>query len=141
MAKNYRTAMGKKIDLDQLQLANESVIAIGNMKVNARGDKLGPGGKVVKTKREIMNDYHKIKNGQVAQVIRDVPEKTKLAEKPVQQAVEQEVQAQPEPAPSETTKTKPRGSFADAIAEETERHTELLEPATRRSTDGGLKRI
>lgn len=137
MSKNYRTAMGKKIDLDQLQLANESVIAIGNMKVNARGDKLGPGGKVVKTKKEIMNDYHKIKNAQVAQVIRDVPEKTKLVEPLAQQEVEQAVQVESEP--SELVKPKPRGSFADAVAAETERHTELLQPAPK--SNEGIKRI
>ena len=42
MKKAYRTALGKSIDMDNLRLANEGTIAIGNMKVNARGDELGP---------------------------------------------------------------------------------------------------
>jgi hypothetical protein len=58
MAKVYRTAMGKAVDIDGLRLVNEHVIAVGNMKVNARGDELGPGGKVVKTRDQIMKDYY-----------------------------------------------------------------------------------
>lgn len=58
MAKVFRTAMGKQIDVDSLLLTNDHVIAIGNMKVNARGDELGPGGKVVKTRDQIMKEYY-----------------------------------------------------------------------------------
>jgi len=36
--KIYRTAMGKMVDLGAIQLQNENVRAVGNMKVNARGD-------------------------------------------------------------------------------------------------------
>lgn len=36
--KIYRTAQGKTVDLGALQLQNENVRAVGNMKVNARGD-------------------------------------------------------------------------------------------------------
>jgi len=38
--KTYRTAQGKIVDLGALQLKNESVRAVGNMNVNARGDLL-----------------------------------------------------------------------------------------------------
>lgn len=38
--KVYRTAQGKIVDLGALQLQNENVRAVGNMKVNARGDLL-----------------------------------------------------------------------------------------------------
>lgn len=58
MAKVFRTAMGKQIDVDYLALKNEHVIAVGNMRVNARGDELGPGGKIVKTKDQIMKEYY-----------------------------------------------------------------------------------
>ena len=58
MAKIYRTAMGKTVDIDNLRLSNENVIAVGNMKVNARGDELGPGGKVIKTRDQIMKEYY-----------------------------------------------------------------------------------
>jgi hypothetical protein len=36
--KTYRTANGKKVDMAALQLQNETVRAVGNMGVNARGD-------------------------------------------------------------------------------------------------------
>ena len=39
-SKIYRSAQGKSIDLGTIMLQNETVRAVGNMKVNARGDKL-----------------------------------------------------------------------------------------------------
>ena len=36
----YRTARGLQIDIDQLRLANETAVAVGNHRVNARGDRL-----------------------------------------------------------------------------------------------------
>lgn len=60
MKKVYRTAQGKTIDMDKLRLANEKTIAVGNMKVNARGDQLGPGGAIAKTRNEVMQEYYKL---------------------------------------------------------------------------------
>ena len=45
---------GKEIDLGKLIARNEMNVAVGNMKVNARGDQLGPGGKIVKTREQIL---------------------------------------------------------------------------------------
>ena len=59
MAKTYRTLQGKEIDMEKLSLQNETAPAVGNMKVNARGDELGPGGKIVRTREEILADYYK----------------------------------------------------------------------------------
>lgn len=50
--------MGKSVDIDQILLRNETTIAIGNLKVNARGDELGPGGKIVKTRDQVMKEYY-----------------------------------------------------------------------------------
>jgi len=47
----YKTAKGREIDMMKLVRQNELVPAVGNAKVNARGDKLGPGGKII-VKRE-----------------------------------------------------------------------------------------
>ena len=58
MAKIYKSALGKQIDVDQLALTNEHIIAVGNMRVNSRGDELGAGGKVVKTRDQIMKEYY-----------------------------------------------------------------------------------
>jgi hypothetical protein len=48
MGRVYTSMQGKQIDMEKLQLRNELAPAIGNMKVNARGDELGAGGKIVR---------------------------------------------------------------------------------------------
>jgi hypothetical protein len=58
MGKLYTSMRGKTVDMEQLNLRHETIPAVGNMKVNARGDELGPGGKVVKTKEQILADYY-----------------------------------------------------------------------------------
>ena len=46
------TLQGKPIDFDALRTKNEKTIAVGNAGVNARGDKIGAGGKIVKKREE-----------------------------------------------------------------------------------------
>ena len=66
MAKRqYRTASGKLVDMDTLALRNEYTIAVGNMNVNARGDQLGEGGQIVKTREEIMSEHYATKGAVV----------------------------------------------------------------------------
>ena len=50
----YRTMQGRMVDIEKLRAANESVQAVGNMNVNARGDVLGAGGQVVTPKEQII---------------------------------------------------------------------------------------
>jgi hypothetical protein len=45
--KQHRSAQGKPIDLNALIAKNERVRAVGNMKVNARGDTIDSNGKVI----------------------------------------------------------------------------------------------
>lgn len=45
--KVHRSVRGKAIDFDALLLKNEKSVAIGNASMNARGDRLGRGGKVL----------------------------------------------------------------------------------------------
>ena len=54
----YRSMMGKEIDMDKLMRQNELTPAVGNAGVNARGDKIGPGGKIIKKREEIMAEYY-----------------------------------------------------------------------------------
>lgn len=58
MGKTYTSMRGKEIDMEKLSLRNEKIPAVGNMKVNARGDELGPGGKIVRTREQILQDYY-----------------------------------------------------------------------------------
>jgi len=65
MKKSYRTALGKAVDMDQLRLTHEETIAVGNMKVNARGDELGPGGEILRTRNEVMDEYYRMHEGTI----------------------------------------------------------------------------
>lgn len=56
--KVYRTMQGKLIELDLLRARNELVPAVGNAKLNARGDLIGKGGKIVKTREQIVAEYY-----------------------------------------------------------------------------------
>jgi hypothetical protein len=52
----YKTARGKEIDMIKLVKQNEMAVAVGNANVNARGDKLGPGGQIIKRREEIVSE-------------------------------------------------------------------------------------
>ena len=58
MGSQYKTASGQVIDMEALRLKNESTIAVGNMRVNARGDELGPGGVVVKDRNQRVTEHY-----------------------------------------------------------------------------------
>lgn len=51
-SKIYRSAQGKSVDMGRLQLQNENVRAVGNMKVNARGDMIDDMNRVISPKSE-----------------------------------------------------------------------------------------
>tara|TARA_B100001057_G_scaffold491080_1_gene580589 strand:+ start:2807 stop:3175 length:369 start_codon:yes stop_codon:yes gene_type:complete len=53
-----KTNKGNQIDMGQLILSNETTVAVGNMKVNARGDQLDENGNIVKTKTEQAQAYY-----------------------------------------------------------------------------------
>ena len=47
---------GKEVDLNRLMNQNELTMAVGNVKVNARGDELGAGGKIVRKREELLRE-------------------------------------------------------------------------------------
>jgi len=50
--KIYRTSRGKTVDFGSMRLQNENVRAVGNMGVNARGDRIDSQGNVIDSKNE-----------------------------------------------------------------------------------------
>ena len=68
------------IDMDALALKNEKEIALGNMKVNARGDKLGKGGKIIAERDQVARAYYE--NNPKA-VVQSVSIKDAVDDKPV----------------------------------------------------------
>ena len=61
--KIYKSAMGKPVDLGALLLQNEQTRAVGNMNVNARGDRLDSNNQVIEPKnRQVQRQYNKQTN-------------------------------------------------------------------------------
>jgi len=100
-SKVYRTAQGKTVDLGTIMLQNEHVRAVGNMNVNARGDKLDHNNRVVETKpRQIQKQNARTTNVSAAPVQTSVnANKTKQAKKEKTQAKEHHVVHTPPPPP------------------------------------------
>lgn len=76
----YRTAQGKRVDMSALAAKNETVRAVGNMKVNARGDTIDGFGKVVVPATQRVNEMY----------AKTVGNKSANTRKPVRQNVPQQ---------------------------------------------------
>ena len=55
----YRTAQGKMVDMGALTLQNEMVRAVGNMSVNARGDRIDEANQVIDQRNRQVQRQHK----------------------------------------------------------------------------------
>ena len=93
----YRTMQGRMVDIEKLRASNEHVRAVGNMNVNARGDVLGRGNTVLKSKEQVMREYYEAPKGAVA----DTPVKKITQPMPIPQkdVVETKVMNPTTPAP------------------------------------------
>lgn len=91
--KIYKTAKGKNVDLDLLIQRNELTPAVGNVRVNARGDELGPGGQIVRKREDVLSDYYNQNK-----IMKD--------ESVSQQEAEQFAKFDNEPVPPKPTTTK-----------------------------------
>ena len=71
----HRSAMGKQVDMASLAAKNEKVRAVGNMKVNARGDTIDSQGRVTRPVTEKVNSaYAKTVGNRSAQVKPTAPQ-------------------------------------------------------------------
>lgn len=93
---------GESIDMGRLMAQHENTVALGNAGMNARGDLVGPGGKVLKKRETIAMEYHNAN----PRAVRSVPV-SKLASEVLTpaQAVQQaraanKAAAAPAPAPA-----------------------------------------
>jgi hypothetical protein len=113
----YKTANGRTINIDSIMAQNEESIAVGNMRVNARGDELGPGGRIERPKDKVMSDYYKL-NTPVASDYIPMPRenaKKDLVDDWVEPAVSQQ-QVDEETQNQEPAAPPLRGSLASAVA-------------------------
>ena len=122
----YKTAQGKPVDMDALRISNERTVAVGNMKTNARGDELGPGGVVVRTRDQVMKEYYdsnavytkeRVENQQEAARAPKLDQTDIPADILEQDAIMDDLDA-----------PKLRGNLADAVAKSAKVDQKLLTP-------------
>lgn len=115
MAKNlYNTANGKVLNMDRMRLLNEKTIAVGNMSVNARGDRVAPNGEIIKTRNEIMKERRNLHpvvryNGHRSNEVAPVEQETDPKTSPSSTVQETTIVQTP------TTSSNLRGSLASAV--------------------------
>lgn len=82
--KSYRSAMGKNVDMGALLAKNENTRAVGNMKVNARGDTIDSQGRIIKPVTAKVNQaYSNTVGNKTANAVRGRPAPSKqVAPKP-----------------------------------------------------------
>jgi len=154
-SKVYRTAQGKVVDLGTIMLQNEHVRAVGNMNVNARGDKLDHNNRVIETKpRQIQRQNARTTNVS-ADPVQTSATKSKKAKKEKAQAEsrsaehtlppvveEAPVAVTAPPAQNIATPGKiPEGGLAAAIARQREVKQELEKTRRQQQQAHGLRKI
>jgi hypothetical protein len=78
--KSYRSAMGKNVDMGALLAKNENTRAVGNMKVNARGDTIDSQGRIIKPVTAKVNKaYSNTVGNKSANAVREKPSTTRPA--------------------------------------------------------------
>lgn len=70
----YRSANGKVVDMGALRLKNEKVRAVGNMKVNARGDEINERDQIIRKKTEQANNQYRRQTSAKRPSSTDVPD-------------------------------------------------------------------
>ena len=156
----YRSSQGKSVDLGALLLQNETVRAVGNMGVNARGDRINSANRVVDSKvKQVTRQYNKQIGPQddIPQATADskkIVKKTPVAPDPIklQKTKTEETKKVTKPKPvkappvkessAEHTVAKPAGGLADAIARaKTIKQEALKTPRQQAQDKAGVKRI
>ena len=152
MTKNvYRTAQGKTVDLGSLILQNETVRAVGNMGVNARGDRVDGQNRSIDSRNQRVgrqyarqttnvSDQRKIKSRQDEIRADDVVADTVIQDQPATQPVAEPVLESP--ASSAPPSPIPEGGLAAAIAKARSIKQEPLKsPRQQRQDTPGVQKI
>ena len=121
--KTYRTAQGKVVDLGAMMVQNETVRAVGNMSVNARGDIIDIQDRVLATRGEQVNrNLNRQTNANAGPIPTSnrVPEAPKLSEAEQLELARKERQAKRDAVARgesiELTGDKPTQGLAAAMA-------------------------
>lgn len=148
--KVYRTAQGKIVDLGALQLQNENTRAVGNMRVNARGDVLDSNNRAVSSRnQQVSRQYNRqvtnVADSPVA-VSRRHARETAEADVLPQEAPEAKVEVVGEPVIAEPAPVDPvslpEGGLAAAIAKARQIKQEPLKTSRQQAQEtAGVKKI
>tara|TARA_B100001057_G_scaffold480843_1_gene554153 strand:- start:3718 stop:4122 length:405 start_codon:yes stop_codon:yes gene_type:complete len=111
--KQYRSMQGKPIDMDLLRQRNELTPAVGNARVNARGDELGPGGKIIRKREDVLAEYY-ADNTPATQF--ETPTQEPVTETPVEP--EMAVAVEETKPKTSSAKTKPGKTKAESKQED-----------------------
>ena len=154
--KVYKSAMGKTVDMGSLLLQNERVRAVGNMNVNARGDRLDSNNQIVEPKnQQAQRRYRKQSNvsagpahsstrsakQQVQQPMVDPTDS--FSDLPIDESPESAAVLDPV-APSDAPEqqvTPGQGGLAGAIARSREVKQELEKTRRQQAQAQGVRRI
>jgi len=102
MAKKHYTALGRQIDMGMLAAQHATTAALGNAKMNARGDILGKGGVIIKTQEQVESEWNRIKQSQESSTVDIKSDLSKMIPQP--KVVQGEPDFDPSaPIPSSTT--------------------------------------
>lgn len=159
-SKVYKTAQGKSVDLGTIMLQNEHVRAVGNMNVNARGDKLDSNNNVVETRaRQVQRQVAKTttnvtdepvytsaskakRSRQATQEVAPTPPKEVIQElDPVIEETPQVVAQPPEQEVITNAKPNISGGLAAAIARTKEVKQELEKTPRQIMQSQGVRKI
>lgn len=88
MAGKYRSAQGQTVDMAALAAKNEKTRAVGNMKVNARGDTIDSNGKIILPVTEKVAEKYSNTVGNKSAQARKAP--AKVAKPVAEQLTEEE---------------------------------------------------
>ena len=135
----YRTMQGRMVDIEKLRAANESIQAVGNMNVNARGDVLGAGGQIVTPKEAIIKKYYEQPKGMVS----DTPSKGKSMPAPkveAKKAVQKMTPVASTPAPKKVVAPQPKKveSKPAPVVKPVESFKPQTESTTKKGIDAAL---
>ena len=128
--RTYRSSQGKAIDLGALLLQNENTRAVGNMGVNARGDRIDNRGGVVDSKVKQTNRQYNKQIGPVDDLpVASRRAATDLVPDPI---VHEEVPVTAKPRKSSAEKEATRAAKADSKKKPAAKKLATKKPATKK---------
>jgi hypothetical protein len=148
--KQYRSAMGKTVDMGALQLQNETVRAVGNMNVNARGDTLNSNNQIIDKKSHQVRRQYRRQSNVSNQEVTTSNVALRKANQPVTEVFQDQFDDLPEDndviaediiadvAPSDN---EPRGGLAAAIARSRTVKQQLEKTPRQLARESSIKKI